>query len=399
MHVSVILAFLFQCTDAFHSSIPPTSFTGRKWLTSSTRTTSSKRRRNHANEKVLKALDKDLKEIDDSVFKAGLSALKFINSASKKASRLAQKGIAKSLQKDTYEDGDLDVFIHTNVEKAQHQAKQSVAKLKGKEIYEDGDFEELVNDALEKSVETAVVLDYKAKQRIARMRGKDKYEFLDLEKLIDESIKAQINKFTNKSEYQIGDLSKEIYQRVKTRDYSKEVGVIEKVIEILKSMQDKMSDTDIRKDWIQRELLEWDRRLMEEDRDQGRQLQKFDERLEKVSSTNKAKSEIDGTKSSKLILCTQRHDPKGYIKVKKYVYQLMDENPSRRGIEKAFRQRYPQVANRYVKSSLKNTLYRFKKEYKQDYLQDFESAKVVKSARGISNSTRNKPQWDNLDKF
>lgn len=399
MHVSVIFAFLFQCTDAFHSSVPPISFTGRKWLTSPTRTI-SKRRRYHADEKaLLRALDKDLKEIDDSVFKAGLSALKFIHSTSKKASRLAQKGIAKSLQKDTYEDGDLDVFIQTNVEKAQHQAKQSVAKLKGKEIYEDGDFEELINDALEKSVETAVILDYKAKQRVARMRGKDEYEFLDLEKLIDESIKTQINKFTNKEEYQIGDLSREIYQRVKTRDYSTEVGVIEKVIEILKSMQDKMSDTDIRQDWIQRELLEWDRRLMEEDRDQGRQLQKFDERLEKASGTKKAKNEIDGTKSLNLIPCTQRHDPKGYAKVKKYVYQLMDENPSRRGIEKAFRQRYPQVAKRYVKSSLKNTLYRFKKEYKEDNVQDFESTTAVKSARGVSNSARRKPKWDNLDKF
>ena len=367
-------------------------------MTLSSRTT-SKRRRIHTDEKVLMALDKDLKEIDDSVFKAGLSALKCINSVSKKASRLAQKGIAKSLQKDTYEDGDFDVLIETNVQKARHQAKQSVAKWKGKETYEDGDFEELVNDALEKSVETAVTLDYKAKQRIARMRGKDEYEFLDLEKLIDESIKAQINKFANKSEYQIGDLSREIYERVNTRDYSKEVGVIEKVIEILKSTQDKMSDTDIRKDWIKRELLEWDRRLMEEDRDQGRQLQKFDERLEKASTTIKAINETDGTMSSKVIPCTQMHDPKGYAKVKKYVFQLMDENPSRRGIEKAFRQRYPQVAKKYVKSSLKNTLYRFKKEYNEDSLQDFESKIGMKSARGISNSTRSKPKWDNLDKF
>ena len=78
MHVSVIFAFLFQCTDAFHSSVPPISFTGRKWLTNPTRTI-SKRRRYQADEKaLLRALDKDLKEIDDSVFKAGLSALKFI---------------------------------------------------------------------------------------------------------------------------------------------------------------------------------------------------------------------------------------------------------------------------------------------------------------------------------
>ena len=112
-----------------------------------------------------------------------------------------------------------------------------------------------------------------------------------------------------------------------------------------------------------------------------------------------AKNEIDGTKSSNLIPCTQRHDPKGYAKVKKYVYQLMDENPSRRGIENAFRQRYPQVAKKYVKSSLKNTLYRFKKEYKEDNVQDFECTTAVKSARGVSNSARRKPKWDNLDKF
>ncbi|GFH57982.1 predicted protein [Chaetoceros tenuissimus] len=95
---------------------------------------------------------------------------------------------------------------------------------------------------------------------------------------IDDAIKRQVNKFTKQAHYQFGDLSKEIIHRIKTRDYSREIEVIGEVIRLLEQAQDSLIDKD-KKDFVRRELEEWDRRLMESEFDPKKQLNDFDTRF------------------------------------------------------------------------------------------------------------------------
>ena len=95
---------------------------------------------------------------------------------------------------------------------------------------------------------------------------------------IDDAIKRQVNKFTKQAHYQFGDLSKEIIHRIKTRDYSQEIEVIGEVIRLLEQAQDNLIDKD-KKDFVRRELEEWDRRLMESEFDPKKQLNDFDTRF------------------------------------------------------------------------------------------------------------------------
>ncbi|GFH43738.1 hypothetical protein CTEN210_00211 [Chaetoceros tenuissimus] len=67
-------------------------------------------------------------------------------------------------------------------------------------------------------------IDKAAKNKVAELRFP--YEFGDLSRYIDEKVKEQVNDFTNKNEYTPGDVTKEIMNRVKSRDYTVEDMII-----------------------------------------------------------------------------------------------------------------------------------------------------------------------------
>jgi uncharacterized protein YjbJ (UPF0337 family) len=60
-------------------------------------------------------------------------------------------------------------------------------------------------------------------ERVKSVTGKDKYEFGDLSKWLDEKSKEKVGDFTkNKSDYQFGDISKEVMRRVSAGEYTRE---------------------------------------------------------------------------------------------------------------------------------------------------------------------------------
>lgn len=130
-----------------------------------------------------------------------------------------KKNVGDFIGKDDYKVGDITKEIDTRV-------KSEVAKMRGKEEYELGDL--------------SIALDKLSKDMTCNLTGKEpgEYEFGDLSKEIDNRVKSTVSEFCGNDSYEFGDLSREIDKRAQSRvkefigkeDY--EFGDISKEIEV-----------------------------------------------------------------------------------------------------------------------------------------------------------------------
>lgn len=125
-----------------------------------------------------------------------------------------KKNAAEFLDKEEYKVGDITKEIDSRV-------KDKVAEIRGKEEYELGDFVCAMDD-LSKSMAEEITgkeyemgdltkeLDQRVKNRVAEFAGKDSYEVGDLSSAINDRIMDRVGGFTGKEEYEFGDVAREV---------------------------------------------------------------------------------------------------------------------------------------------------------------------------------------------